>query len=92
MLNLRFLLIGLHLISLVTFISFLLCGLMFYEFYFEWILLFENGRYFNPETGVVYHDSSIIFGILSLVLLLLSIVMQLFARKIKRRTDWVRMA
>lgn len=87
MLNPRMLSIGLNLISLITFVLCLLCGLLFYEFYFKWILLFEDGRYFDPETGVVYHDSSIIFGILFLVFLLLLIVLQLFARKIKRKMN-----
>jgi ABC-type antimicrobial peptide transport system permease subunit len=63
----------------------LLCGLMFYEFYFKWMLLFEDGRYFDPDTGVVYHDTAFIGGIFSLVLLLISIALWLVARKIRRR-------
>ena len=58
---------------------------MFYEFYFKWILLFEDGRYFDPETGVVHHDTSIILGILSLAFLLVSIALWFAARQVKAR-------
>ena len=85
MLNLRFLPAGLNLISLVTFILCLFCGWLFYAFYFKWIRLFEDGRYFDSETEVVFHDSGVIWGIFSLAFLLLSIALRFLARKIRRK-------
>lgn len=56
------LIMGLKLVSLITLVLCLLCGWLFYEFYFKWMFLFEDGRYFDPATGVVYHDSALIRG------------------------------
>jgi hypothetical protein len=73
----------LKIISLFTFGLCLLSVWMFYEFYLKWLPMFENGRYFDPREEVVYHDTSSIWGILSLSLLLISIVLWLVASKIK---------
>ena len=73
----------LRLISLLAFILCLLFGWLFYEFYFKWLSVFEDGRYFDPGTGVVYHDSGFVWGVLSLATLLISIALWLIARKIK---------
>ena len=83
--NLRFLSTGLRLTSIATLLLCLLCGLMFYAFYFKWISLFEDGRYFDPNTGVVYHDTSVIFGILSVAFLLIAVALWFAARKVKAR-------
>jgi hypothetical protein len=83
--NLRLLSGGLTLIALAAFVLFLLFGWLFYEFYLKWIYLFEDGRYFDPRTETVHHDSSFIWGILSLASLLISIVFRLAARKMRRR-------
>ncbi|MBD0372400.1 MAG: hypothetical protein ICV60_16270 [Pyrinomonadaceae bacterium] len=74
---------GLKIISLLTFGLCLLSGWLFYEFYLKWLPVFEDGRYFDSETGVVYHDTGSVWGILSLSLLLISIVLWLLASKIK---------
>lgn len=76
---------GLKIISVFTFGLCLLSGWMFYVFYLRWFSLFENGRYFDPVEGVVYHDSSDIWGIISLFLLLVSALLWLLATKIKRQ-------
>lgn len=73
----------LKIISLFMFGLCLLFGWLFYEFYLKWLSVFENGRYFDPETGVVYHDSNSILGVLSLSLLLISIALWLLATKTK---------
>jgi hypothetical protein len=74
---------GLKIISLFTFGLCLLSGWLFYGFYLKWLSMFENGRYFDPETGVVYHDSGLVWGIISLAALLISIALWLIARKVK---------
>jgi hypothetical protein len=70
-------------ISIFIFGLCLVFGWMFYEFYLKWITVFEDGRYFDPHEGVVYHDTSSILGIISLALLLISVVIWLLASKIK---------
>ena len=51
-------------------------------------LSIEDGRYFDPVEEVVYHDTSLIWGVISFLLLLISIVLWLVASKIKRvKTD-----
>jgi hypothetical protein len=74
---------GLKIISLFTFGLFLLSGWMFYVFYLKWVSLFENGRYFDPKEEVVYDESSFIWGIISLFLLLIFALLWLLATKIK---------
>jgi hypothetical protein len=81
--TIRLLSVGLKIISLFIFGLGLLSGWLFYEFYLKWISVFENGRYFDPGSGVVYHDSSFILGLLSLCLLLVSVLLWLLATKIK---------
>jgi hypothetical protein len=76
---------GLKIISLFTFGLCLLSGWMFYVFYLKWISLFENGRYFDPKEEVVYDESSFIWVILSLFLLLVSALLWVLATKIKRQ-------
>jgi hypothetical protein len=58
---------------------------MFYVFYLKWFSLFENGRYFDPVEEVVYDESSFIWGIISLFLLLVSALLWVLATKIKRQ-------
>ena len=76
---------GLKIISLFTFGLGLLAGWMFYVFYLKWLSLFENGRYFDPVEEVVYDESSLIWGIISLFLLLVSALLWVLATKIKRQ-------
>jgi hypothetical protein len=85
MISVRLLSGGLRIISLFAFALCLLSGWLCYEFYFKWLSVFEDGRYFDPETGVVYHDSGSVWGVLSLATLLISIALRLIARKIKGR-------
>lgn len=75
----------LKIISLFMFGLCLLFGWLFYVFYLKWLSVFENGRYFDPETGVVFHDSNFICGVLSLFWLLISIALWLIATKAKGR-------
>ncbi len=75
--------VGLKIISLFTFGLCLLFGWLFYALYLKWFSLFENGRYFDPGSGVVYRDTGSVTGVLSLSLLLISIVLWLVASKIK---------
>ena len=83
MISVRLLSGVLRLISLLTFALCLLAGWMFYIFYLKWLPVFEDWRYFDPEEGVVYHDTSFVWGVLSLAALLISIALWLVARKIK---------
>ena len=76
---------GLKIISLFTFGLCLLSVWMFYVFYLKWYSLFENGRYFDPKEEVVYDESSFIWGIISLFLLLVSALVWVLATKIKRQ-------
>jgi hypothetical protein len=76
----------LKIISLLMLTLCLLTGWLFYEFYLKWFSVFENGRYFDPEMEVVYHDTSFIWGVISSFLLLVSIVLWLLATKIKGRS------
>jgi hypothetical protein len=79
---------GLKILSLITFGLCLLSAWMFYVFYLKWAWVFEDGRYFDPLEEVVYHDTSFIWGVISFVLLLFSILIWFVASKIKRvRTD-----
>lgn len=78
----RLLSLLLKVLSSVAVVASLFSGLMFYEFYFKWRSLFnEEGRYFDPQVGVVYHDDGFVWGVLSLALFLMSITLWLFARK-----------
>ena len=76
---------ALRLVSLLAFALCLVCGWLFYEFYLKWVSVFEDGRYFDPEEGVVYEDTSFVWVVLSLVALLISIALWLIAGKIKGR-------
>jgi len=51
----------------------LMFGLFFYTFYLKWVTLFENHRYFDPQSGIVYHDSSSVHGTLAALFLFISI-------------------
>jgi hypothetical protein len=83
MISVRLLSGVLRIISLVAFALCILSGWLFYEFYFKWLSVFEDGRYFDPEMGVVYHDSGLVWGVLSLATLLISIALWLIVRKIR---------
>lgn len=74
---------GLKIISLFTFGSCLLSGWLFYVMYLKWLPVFEDGRHFDSETGVVYHDTGSVWGILSLSLLLSSLILWLLASKLR---------
>ena len=76
---------ALKIISLFTLGLCLLSVWMFYVFYLKWFSLFENGRYFDPVEEIVYDESSFIWGIISLFLLLVSVLLWVLATKIKRR-------
>jgi hypothetical protein len=79
---------GLKIVSLFTFGLSVLSALMFYVFYLKWAWVFEDGRYFDPVEEVVYEDTSVIWGVITLFFLLLSILLWFVASKIKRaRTD-----
>src|SRR6185436_14182072 len=75
---------ALKIISLFTFGFSVLSAWMFYVFYLKWAWVFEDGRYFDPVEEVVYEDTSFIWGVISFVLLLLSVVLWLVASKTKR--------
>jgi hypothetical protein len=83
MISVRLLSGVLRIISLFAFALCILSGWLFYEFYFKWLSVFEDGRYFDPKTGVVYHDSGFVWGVSSLAMLLISIALWLIARRIK---------
>jgi hypothetical protein len=83
----RFLSAALKMISLITFSASLFFGWLFYVLYLKWVFLFENGRYFDPVEEVVYEDDSLILGVISLFMLLLSLVLWLLASKIKSKRD-----
>ena len=87
MLDVRVLRSLLRLISLIAFALCLLFGWLCYGSYFKWLSVFEDGRYFDPETGVVYHESGFVWGIFSLAALLISITFWLIARKIRARRE-----
>src|SRR5688572_24430461 len=78
---------GLKIISLITFGLSVLSAWMFYVFYLKWAWVFEDSRYFDPVEGVVYHDTSLIWGVISFVLLLFSILIWFVASKIKDKRD-----
>ena len=59
-------------------------GLFFYTFYLKWVTLFENHMYFDPQSGIVYHDSSSVHGILAALFLLVSISCLLLRWKITK--------
>lgn len=82
----RLLRLALKTISVLTFGGSLFCGWFFYVFYLRWVFLFENGRYFDPVEEVVYHDTSIIWGVFSFVLLLVSITLWFVASKLRAST------
>jgi hypothetical protein len=52
----------LRVFSSVALVVSVLSGWLFYQLYFKWRSLFEEGRYFDPEESVVYHDSSFCLG------------------------------
>lgn len=79
----RLLSTALKIISLFTFGGSLFFSWLFYIFYLKWVFLFENGRYFDPVEEVVYHDSSSVYGIFFLFLLLVSVALWLVASKLK---------
>jgi len=76
---------ALRIISLFTFGGSVFFGWLFYVLYLKWVFRFENGRYFDPVDEVVYEDSSLIMGIISLFLLLFSVLLWLAASKIKNQ-------
>jgi hypothetical protein len=59
---------------------------LFYSFYLKWLPLFEDGRYFDPASGVVYHDTGFVFGIFLAASLLVAIAAALGARLLKNAT------
>ncbi|HEX5703401.1 MAG TPA: hypothetical protein VFX97_09410 [Pyrinomonadaceae bacterium] len=80
--TLRLLSAALRIISVITFGASLFFGWVFYQLYLKWVFRFEDGRYFDPVEGVVYHDSNFVSGIISLFLFLLSVVLWLLASKL----------
>jgi hypothetical protein len=76
----------LKLISLMAIGFCLLSIWLFYEFYVKWLSVFEDGRYFDPATGVVFHDTSFVWGVFSLASLLTSATLWLISGKIKVRS------
>ena len=76
---------ALRTISVFAFAFCLLFGWLFYSFYFKWLSLFEDGRYYDPEAGVVYHDSGFLYGVISLAALIIAIAPLLIARTIEGR-------
>src|ERR1051325_5688482 len=66
------------LLKLAAFLALLLglaFGWVFYEFYVKWRSAFENGSYFDPETGVVFQESNFVWGLFSLAALSSSIAL-----------------
>lgn len=59
---------ALHVIAVVTFSGGVLFAWMFYVFYLKWVGSFENGRYFDPDSLIVYHESSSVSGVLAAIL------------------------
>ena len=49
------------------------CGFLFYRTYLKWMTLFEDGRYFDADSGVVHHDSAFIWGPIALIFLLIGV-------------------
>jgi hypothetical protein len=78
---------GLKILSLIAFGLCLLSAWMFYVFYLKWVWVFEDGRYFDPVEEVVYHDTGLVWGVISFLLLLLSILLWFVASKIKNKRD-----
>ena len=83
----RILSAALRIISLFTFAASLFFGWLFYVFYLKWVFRFENGRYFDPVDEVVYEDDSLVLGIISLFLILISVVLCLLASKIRSKRN-----
>ena len=79
--------LALRLVSLLAFSLGAVCAWLFYVFYFKWISVFEDGRYFDPVEEVVYHDTSSIYGVFSLSLVLLAVILWLLASRMKRSTS-----
>jgi hypothetical protein len=77
----------LKLTSLIVLAFSLLSGWLFYEFYFKWLSVFADGRYFDPETGNVFHDGSFVWGLFSVAALIISGALWVVARKIKDRAS-----
>jgi hypothetical protein len=77
---LRITLVAISLTSAIATIAF---GVLFYNFYLRWIGLFEDGRYFDPASGVVYHDTGSVHGILMLLSLTVSVAAALCSRKLR---------
>ncbi len=75
----------LRLASLIAFVLCLLSGWLFYGSYLKWLSVFEDGRYFDPEAGVVFHENAFVWGLLSLAALLVSLFLWLVAGRIKSR-------
>lgn len=72
-------------VSVPIFGGSLFFGWLFYLFYLKWFFLFENGRYFDPVEEVVYEEDSLILGIISLFLLVISVALWLIASKLKAK-------
>ena len=85
--TIRLLSAALRIISLFAFGASLFFGWLFYVFYLKWVFLFENGRYFDPVEEVVYEDDSLVLGIFSFFLILISVVFWLLASRIKSKRD-----
>ena len=83
----RLLRAGLKVISVFIFSGSLFFFWVFYQLYLKWLFLFENGRYFDPVEEVVYEEDSLVLGIISLVLLVLSVGLWLLALKIRSKRN-----
>jgi len=62
----------------------LVFGMFFYTFYLKWAALFENHRYFDPQSGIVFHDSSSVYGIFAALFLLTSPACLLLRRRVNK--------
>lgn len=62
-------------ILFILFLSSLICFFLFYQLY--WIWTFDSeGRAFDPVEGIVYQESSMVWGILGFSCLVASILVQ----------------
>ena len=78
-------------ISVLAILASIGFGWLFYRFYLKWIPLFEEGRYFDPGSGVVYHDTGFVFSLFMAASLLVGIVAASGARVLKNASNTVTM-
>ena len=65
----------------------LLCAFLFYDGYWQHSELFDNnGRYFDSETTVVYHDTSFYWAPIAIVLAGLSCFSYLYLKRLSLKS------